>query len=45
MSRTFSVNNGSLESLKVSTRYGCRPKACQILKMAVDDIPVASQTR
>ena len=28
--RTFSTNNGSDESLKVSTRCGCSPKACQM---------------
>jgi hypothetical protein len=30
MSRTFSTNSGSLESLKVSLRCGCRPKARQM---------------
>src|SRR5215218_10317414 len=30
MSRTFSTNNGSEESLKVSTRCGCSPKARQM---------------
>ena len=29
-SRTFSMNRGSAESLKVSVRCGCRPKARQI---------------
>lgn len=30
MSRTFSMNSGSVESLKLSVRCGCRPKARQI---------------
>ena len=30
MSRTFSTNNGSDESLKVSTRCGCSPNALQM---------------
>src|SRR3712207_6304172 len=30
MSRTFSTNSGSLESLKVSTRCGCSAKARQM---------------
>ena len=30
MSRTFSTNSGSDDSLNVSERCGCRPKACQI---------------
>ena len=30
MSRTFSINNGSGDSLKVSARCGCKPKARQI---------------
>ena len=30
MSRTFSTNSGSVESLKVSMRCGCRPKARQM---------------
>jgi hypothetical protein len=30
MSRTFSTNSGSDESLKVSTRCGCRPNARQM---------------
>ncbi|MNL40500.1 hypothetical protein D3C87_1628530 [compost metagenome] len=37
MSRTFSTNNGSLESLNVSWRCGCNPKACQIRVTAVCD--------
>ena len=30
MSRTFSTNSGSVDSLKVSTRCGCSPKARQM---------------
>jgi len=30
MSRTFSMNSGSFDSLNVSLRCGCREKACQI---------------
>src|SRR5579863_2934673 len=30
MSRTFSMNCGSVDSLKVSLRWGCKPKARQI---------------
>src|ERR1017187_6776461 len=30
MSRTFSTSCGSVESLKYSLRWGCKPKACQI---------------
>jgi hypothetical protein len=30
MSRTFSTNNGSLESFQCSTRWGCKPNARQI---------------
>jgi uncharacterized membrane protein len=30
MSRTLATNSGSVESLKVSARCGCRPKARQI---------------
>jgi hypothetical protein len=40
MSRTFSPNNGSEDSLKFSTRWGCRPKACQIRTMAVCESPI-----
>ena len=35
MSRTFSMNSGSFESLKVSLRCGCKPKARQMRLMAV----------
>jgi len=38
---TLSMNSGSLESLKVSVRWGCSSKACQTLKIAADDMPVA----
>ena len=30
MSRTFSTNSGSVESLNVSCRCGCSPNACQM---------------
>jgi hypothetical protein len=30
MSRTFSMNSGSFDNLKVSLRCGCSAKACQI---------------
>jgi hypothetical protein len=38
MSRTFSTNSGSVESLKVSWRCGCKPNARQMREMAVCDI-------
>ena len=38
-SRTLSMNCGSVDSLKVSTRCGLSPKARQIRLMAVWDIP------
>src|SRR5215207_1786251 len=41
MSRTFSTNSGSVESLKVSTRCGFRPKARQMRQTAVWFRPVA----
>jgi hypothetical protein len=41
MSRTFSTKNGSVDSLKVSTRWGCKEKARQIREMADWDTPVA----
>src|SRR5260221_6868429 len=41
MSRTFSMNSGSVESLKVSARCGCRPKARQMRTTAVCDKPLA----
>src|SRR5579864_9283435 len=40
MSRTFSTNCGSWESLKFCTRWGCNPKACQMRTIAVCDNPV-----
>jgi hypothetical protein len=40
-SRTFSMNWGSVDSLKVSTRCGLSPKARQIRLIADCDIPVA----
>ena len=42
MSRTFSMNCGSGDSLKVSVRCGFNPKALQILLIADWLIPVAS---
>src|SRR5438132_119812 len=41
MSRTFSTNIGSVESLKVSTRCGCRPKAPQMRCTLVTETPEA----
>ncbi len=41
MSRTFSTNMGSLESLNVSCRCGCRPKARQMRETAVCDKPLS----
>jgi hypothetical protein len=41
MSRTLSMNCGSVDSLKVSTRWGLRPKARQIRLTAVWLIPSA----
>ena len=41
MSRTLSMNSGSVESLKVSARWGCRPKARQMRTTAVCDRPLA----
>ena len=41
MSRTFSTNIGSLESLKVSTRCGCSEKACQMRWMVEGARPAA----
>ena len=38
MSRTFSTNIGSLESLNVSCRCGCKPKARQMRNTAVCDM-------
>src|SRR3954447_13512081 len=42
MSRTFSTNIGSLESLNCSTRCGCSPNARQIFDTAVWLSPVAA---
>ena len=41
MSRTLSTNSGSLESLNVCERCGCKPKAVQILRIVVCEKPVA----
>jgi hypothetical protein len=37
MSRTFSTNCGSAESLNVSTRCDCSPKVCQMREMVAFD--------
>ena len=41
MSRTFSINSGSGDSLNVSVRCGCRPKACQMRLIVMRLKPVA----
>ncbi len=41
MSRTLSTNNGSLDSLNVSERCGCSPKAAQMRRIVVWEKPVA----
>ena len=41
MSRTFSTNSGSVESLNVSLRCGCRPNARQMRTTVVWLIPTA----
>ena len=41
MSRTLSTNSGSLDSLNVSERCGCSPKAVQIRRIVVCEKPVA----
>lgn len=41
MSRTFSVNSGSVVSLKGSARCGCSPKARQIRETAVWERPTS----
>ena len=41
MSRTFSTNIGSVDSLNVSWRCGCKPKARQMRETAVCESPVA----
>jgi hypothetical protein len=40
-SRSVSMNNGSVDSLKLSARCGLSSKACQIRRMVVGDMPVA----
>ncbi|MGH3794886.1 MAG: hypothetical protein ACRDSP_08350 [Pseudonocardiaceae bacterium] len=42
MSRTFSMNCGSVESFQVSTRCALSPNARQIREIADCDIPVAA---
>jgi hypothetical protein len=42
MSRTLSTNNGSLESLNVSDRWGCKPKARQIRRIVVCENPACA---
>ena len=42
MSRTLSTNSGSLESLKVSERCGCRPNAVQIRRIVVCENPACA---
>jgi hypothetical protein len=44
-SRTFATKSGSVDSLKVSTRCGCRPKARQIRCTVAADRPLASAMR
>ena len=41
MSRTFSTNCGSVDSLNVSVRCGCKQKACQIRWTDDADTPAA----
>ena len=41
MSRTLSMNSGSLDSLKVSERCGCNPKALQMRCTVVAEMPLA----
>ena len=41
MSRTLSTNSGSLESLKVSERCGCKPKAPQMRQIVVCERPLS----
>jgi hypothetical protein len=41
MSRTLSTNKGSLDSLNVSERCGCSPKAAHIRRIVVCEKPVA----
>src|SRR5438445_802346 len=42
MSRTFSTNWGSADSLNVSTRCDCRPKVCQMREIVAFQRPTAS---
>src|SRR5687768_14100213 len=42
MSRTFSTNSGSAESLKISARCGCRPRAFQMRWMDEGACPTAA---
>ena len=42
MSCTLSTNSGSVDSLNVSDRCGCRPNADQIRRMVVCDSPVSA---
>ncbi len=39
---TLSTNKGSVDSLKVSNRCGCRPKAFQIRRIVVCEYPVSA---
>src|SRR5215213_5911320 len=41
MSRTFATKSGSADSLKVSARWGCRPKARQMRCTVEVDNPLA----
>jgi hypothetical protein len=41
MSRTFATSSGSLESLNISCRCGCKPNARQMRGTAVCDKPVS----
>ena len=41
MSRTLSTKCGSAESLKVSERWGCKPKAPQMRQIVVCDSPAS----
>ena len=42
MSWTFSTNCGSLDSLNVSWRWGCRPNACQMRMTESAVMPISS---
>lgn len=39
---TLSTNSGSLDSLNVADRWGCKPKAVQIRRMVVCESPDAA---